>query len=276
LEDYIMAAWEHSNKMGWTDESYMAYRAYVVHQAESYQGRPEDCADLSMLLLIEFAADQGLAVTFIDNEDQLYISKAEGVFVDSIAYQHRHRLSPPPGTQVPELQAKVVSRDLRWNTRYEFTTVVKRRIGAKSLWRRNTIVNPHGPQAGDLLLSESHAGLVFAAYPPGVDHAKLFDRGITDFPGSDAAKEQVNKTAYFKGTVNIYGRTAYRSADGDTHFDYLNSRSNKKRNAELIYFANARQAQDDGFQFCMYGKQVLDNWFDWDGQGIPPRWPRWF
>lgn len=49
-----------------------------------------------------------------------------------------------------------------------------------------------------------------------------------------------------------------------------NSRSNKKRNAELIYFANAKQLQADGFDFYEYDLFATDNWFDGDGEGLPP------
>jgi hypothetical protein len=67
------------------------------------------------------------------------------------------------------------------------------------------------------------------------------------------------------------GATAYRGTDLGTHFDYLNHRGVDKPKAELIYFASARQPRDEGFEFRMYGAKVLDNWSDWDGQGIPPR-----
>ena len=64
---------------------------------------------------------------------------------------------------------------------------------------------------------------------------------------------------------------------GNVHFNYLNSRSSWKRNAELIYFANARQLREDGFEFYEYSLAVTDNWLDWDGKGLPPfrnhRWP---
>ena len=54
------------------------------------------------------------------------------------------------------------------------------------------------------------------------------------------------------------------------HFNFLNSRGNAKRNAELIYFANARQLRDEGFDFYGYSLLVTDNWPDFNGDGVPP------
>jgi hypothetical protein len=84
-------------------------------------------------------------------------------------------------------------------------------------------------------------------------------------------------TRYFMGTRDEDDRTAYRSMDVWWHADYLNSRGDAKRNAELIYFANVAQLRGDGFQFRLYSDTVLENWADWDGQGVPPRrkWDRW-
>ena len=83
--------------------------------------------------------------------------------------------------------------------------------------------------------------------------------------------QQFYTTEYFRGTVNDDGVTTYRRPDKDIHFDYLNSRGEDKRNAEVIYYANAAQLADDGFEFRKYAPKVLDNWLDWDGEGRPPR-----
>jgi hypothetical protein len=102
----------------------------------------------------------------------------------------------------------------------------------------------------------------------------------TNFPGGEAGKNDFNQTRYFRGDVDDDGvtpRVPKSPFDKDVHFNYLNSRSNKKRNAELIYFANARQLREDGFEFYEYSLAVTDNWLDWDGDGLPPfrthRWP---
>src|SRR5262249_36506938 len=238
----------------------------VASKATSFRGQHEDCADLSMMLLINFAADNGLTVTFEDNNLVRYISKASGAILSMIGQRFLTEDS-----------------DLMWSTRDEYTKIVQRRIGVEALWEHNTVENPHGPQPGDLMIyfhrkwgflwtTRHHAALVFANYAAGASHPKQNDKTIPDFPGPDAALKQVNVTEYFKGTVDDdSGATISRQPDHDAHFDYLNSRGDDKRNAELLYFANAKQAQDDDFEFRNYDSDVLDNWFDWDGSGAPPR-----
>jgi hypothetical protein len=48
-----------------------------MNNATNYEGDTRDCADLSVLLIIEFAAESGLPLTFYDNAGVRYISKAE-------------------------------------------------------------------------------------------------------------------------------------------------------------------------------------------------------
>jgi hypothetical protein len=61
-----VAAWKHYAY--WTEHVYDAkYRKYVMHHAARYEGDTNDCADLSLILLIEFAAANGLPLTFSDN-----------------------------------------------------------------------------------------------------------------------------------------------------------------------------------------------------------------
>lgn len=259
-----MAAWNHSSAKDWgAFEVNDGYRQYVTAQVPGFRGRHEDCADLSMMLLIDYAAANGLAVTFEDNAGRRYISKAEGVVLQWAA-----------GSFI------LATTIAKWSTKEEFTKIVQRRIGVEALWNRNTLINVIGPQPGDLMLiyksniiyaSRHHAALVYRVYVAGEVHPKRNEKSIPDFPGADEAEEQTNQTEYFRGTVDEDGITLTRNADKDVHFDYLNSRSHNKRNAELIYFANKRQMVDEGFQFRVYGPQVQDDWFDWDGQGAPPR-----
>jgi hypothetical protein len=50
-----MAAWRHWAY--WGPATYPAYRKYVTEWAPRYRGRTDlDCADMSLTLLIEFAA----------------------------------------------------------------------------------------------------------------------------------------------------------------------------------------------------------------------------
>jgi hypothetical protein len=275
-----MAAWNHSKTIGWNDAVYADYRKYVTAKAPSFRGTKDvDCADLSITLLINFAADRGLAVTFEDVDGWRYISKADF----ACGPLERYLAFEPSG---PTTKTRARSLVPPWTGNKElFITYVRKNIQTKSLWSRNTEVNRLGPQAGDLMMrfrttwtgsvdaGNTHTALVYKVYSAGVSHPKANDFGVPNFPGHEAAKKDFNQTEYFRGTVYSSAHvTLYRVPDHDAHFDYLNSRSDDKRNAELIYFANARQLHDDdGFEFRMYGKNVLDNWSDWDGQGFPPR-----
>jgi hypothetical protein len=254
-----MAAWVHNHQ--WNDALYSLYRAYVADEkkgAPSLRKRKEDCADLSIMLLINFAADYGLPVTFNDVDGYVYISKG------SYAYG-RNGWIPFP-----------------WLTKQAFTQIVQKNIQTKALWEQNTVKNSSGPKPGDLLMrltyypthikvDKHHTAPIFAVYPAGTPHPRARDLNLPSFPGDDKAMEEFGVTEYFRGTVNVDGRTAYRHEDRHIHFDYLNSRGDDKRNAELIYYANASQFADDGFEFRKYAPKVLDNWSDWNGEGMPPR-----
>jgi hypothetical protein len=51
-----MSAWTHSTQWGWNSETYYMYRRYVARHAKSYEKSDKDCADLSIIVLVEFAA----------------------------------------------------------------------------------------------------------------------------------------------------------------------------------------------------------------------------
>lgn len=189
-----------------------------------------------------------------------YISKSDGVI--------------GAGSPIPD-------KHLTWSTRDDFKTIVQRRINVEALWKWNTMVNPQGPEAGDLMLSykdflfwttRHHAALIYRVYAVAQVHPKWNDMSVPDFPGPDQAESHANVTEYFRGTVDEdTGATLYRGIDFDKHFDYLNHRGTAKPSAELIYYANARQIADEGFEFRRYHWNVLDSWYDWDGRGAPPR-----
>src|SRR5437016_851437 len=77
LKGIAMAAWVH--QYGWDADTYYRYRKHVMAKAKSYEKSDKDCADLSIMLLIEFAADHSLCVTFQDAKHGVYISKAKGL-----------------------------------------------------------------------------------------------------------------------------------------------------------------------------------------------------
>lgn len=269
-----MPAWEH--KYGWQQSVYDRYRLFVRDSAVNLEGDEHDCADLSIMLIVQFAAKHNLCLTFRDGVDGFYISKASGL------------ISGPIGGPY-ELSDKIT-----WGSLDEYLHVVQKRTSAKDLVQRNTRVNDAGPTAGDLMLrykastrwywdnSEGHAALVFYYYDIGVaceEEVKNDKVKYPSFPGDDAARAQTQQTKYFRGDVDANGVTISRELkppfDKDLHFNYLNSRSNKKRNAELIYFANASQLKADGFDFYEYNLLVTDNWKDWDGEGVPPTRHQW-
>src|SRR3712207_3708469 len=77
-----MPAWKHSDVNDCTAwETYGNYRKYVGSKGADMRWREEDCANLSMSLLIDFAAEHGLTLTFEDNAGRRYISKASGVVI---------------------------------------------------------------------------------------------------------------------------------------------------------------------------------------------------
>jgi hypothetical protein len=259
-----MPAWKHSEVNDWHAwDTYEAYRKYVASKAAGFKGREEDCADLSMSLLIDFAADKGLTLTFEDNAGRRYISKAAGVVI-------------PYTNQQPH----VVVASQGWSNKDEYRKWVLNRIGVESLWKRNTIANKHGPENGDLMIiykpgvvaaRRHHTSLVYRIYAASEKHAKASDTSIPDFPGAETAKNQTNVLEYFRGTVNGDGATVSRAPSGQTHIDFLNHRGVDKPKAELIYYANAKQLKDEGFEYRMYSSKVTDDWYEWDGTGNPPR-----
>ena len=263
-----MAAWEH--KYGWNNDVYWRYRKDVRAKATSYEGSDKDCADLSMLLLIDFAARLKLCLTFTDAKGGRYISKAKGLI----------QPTAKGGWELDDGH--------RWNSKEEFVKTVLGRTSAWDLAYHNSRVSQFGPVAGDLMLRakkgwvglfsypESHAALVFQTYGPGhrADPEYKDVKGYPNYPGGDAAMKAVNQTRYFRGDVDAKGVTIAREPkspfDQDVHFNYLNSRGDGKRNAELIYFANERQIRADGFNFYEYSLLVTDNWPDFNGDGVPP------
>jgi hypothetical protein len=223
-----------------------------------------------MSLLIDFAERLNLCLTFTDAKRGTYISKAKGLV----------QPTTKGGWELDD--------DITWSSKEEYVKAVLGRTSAWDLANYNCRVNQYGPTPGDLMLRakqgwfgpfqypSSHAALVFGGYMPGqrADPEYQDVTGYPNFPGGDAAMKEVNRTRYFRGDVDANGVTIAREPkppfDNDVHFNFLNSRGNAKRNAELIYFANARQLRDEGFDFYEYSLLVTDNWSDFNGDGVPP------
>ena len=242
-----MPAWKTTQK--WTPKLYQEYRKYAAIEAPKARGRTEDCADLSMKFLIYFAEKQGLTVTFEDNDNVGYVSKADHPVWAS-------------------------SQKKAWSNRDEFYDVVKQKIGVEALWKHSTERNDAGPEPGDLMIRYGdgyhHAALIFAVYNAGVRHPQQQNRKIPNFPGPRAAEWDQDGTEYFKGTVDDDGITQSRDPDYWPHLDYLNHRGTSKTKAELIYFANSWQQLHEHFEYRRYSWRVLNDWEDWDGTGFGP------
>ena len=280
-----MPAWQHTSQ--WTSAMYDKYRKYAETTVKTasygvFEGAHEDCADLSIRLLIDFAAQSGLPLTFRDVSGWRYISKADRAFGPPEApYDLGH-----PKTQIVRFETDGRVADataVPWLSKDDFTKVVQENIQTKSLWNFNTQESPNGPDPGDLLMRFGgihryhHTALVFSVYAPFAIHREWRNSAIPDFPGSDDAEKQTHVTRYFMGTTDDDGKTLYRNADMWWHIDYLNSRGDAKRNAEIIYFANENQFRAEDYEFRMYSDTVTENWNDWNGFGVPPRrdWDRW-
>jgi len=247
-----MAAWNHSMQFGWDDRTIHAYRFNVGIVAPNHRGDSEDCADLSMKFLINFAFMNGLGVSLRNQDGWVYSSRSD--------------------MAAPYSMNAVDSRNnsATWSNRDEFYAAVKRHINVRDLWQLNTTKNPFGPSPGDLLIiykktgifaSRHHAGIVCATFAAGKPHPRAKDTSIPDYPGGDKAMDQKNVTEYFRGTTADHdegSELSSRLPDENVHFDYLNSRGDAKRNAELILFANAKDFQGYGFEFRIYSDTVFD------------------
>ena len=247
-----MAAWKHFNY--WTEDFYRRYRSYVQIKGPKLQGKELDCADLSLSLMLDFAAENGLCLTFADNDGVRYISKGT------------HQ-SPKAG---------LMHHNREWKGRHTYVEAVLGRINAKSLVKKNMVINPRGPEVGDLMLKSDHAALVCKVYPPGFLHpdAIRFEENappknaaaIPKYPGGAQAERQLHQLTYYRDSCPVFGPPL-----PTTHFDYLNHRGRAKPNAELILFTDVRDRDIAQFSFYNYAPWVLDNWNDWDGNADPPR-----
>jgi hypothetical protein len=232
-----MAAWKHTTC--WSPRLIKDYRRYVQSEAPSLKGRLEDCADLSMLLIVDFAEIYGLPLTFYGNDAMVYKSSGSGVSLmfDRVPLSFVHIGSTP-----------------QWNSKEEYYLALKQKIGANALWRQNTERNPGGPEPGDLLLGRGHAGLIFAVYYCCQRHPRSFDRSIIVYPGPTIAKTQFNVLEYFRDDDGPNGPTKT-----GTRFDYLNHRGGGKEKAELIYYANAKDPDFDPYEFRIFTPSVFQD-----------------
>jgi hypothetical protein len=259
-----MAAWRHH--ASWKNGSYYAgYRRYVGHRAPHMEKSTDDCADLSVNILIEFASLNGLCVSFTDDRGARFISKAAQATSPGIVTGFRNEW-----------------KRLFWgDDKQKFIEVVKANIGARNLFQHNFVINKRGPEVGDLMANAGHTALVYAVYPPKTLHPlgdNYVDKAnpknpasIPRFPGDGVAQTQLDQTRYFRDEPPVRLPIVLPSTPA-IHFDYLNHRGHGgKDKAELILYANVDELKKESFDFFSYSPSVLDDWTDWDGLGIPPR-----
>lgn len=223
-----MPAWRQTRSV-WDDAAYRGYRTFVTTEAPRLRGNTSmDCADLSALLLIRYAAKQGLPLVFTD--------------MDGIRYDSRLEQQDPVRGWFPKT----------WKEQTAYENAVTDRIGTEALWSKNTTVNLLGPEPGDLMMKFTgnnaihHTALVYQVWLQGTAHPRVSDRSVPDFPADQPGREadeiaisQPN-TEYFRD----------RDPNSDVHIDYLNHRSKRKNaGAELIYFARVSPFVTDGYQF---------------------------
>lgn len=242
-----MPAWNHTRSF-WDEAAYTSYRHYVAAQAPRLRGHTGlDCADLSTMLLVRFAAGQGLPLVFTDMSDVHYDSRRDG--------------QDPAGSFLS---------NKTWTDANSYLDAVVARIGTAALWVKNTEANPLGPEPGDLLMQYRgtihHTALVFAVWLQGTPHPRLGDRSVIDFPsdqpGRDADEIAISQanTEYFRD----------RDSNSGMHFDYLNYRSRRKTaGAELIYFARVEPMLASGYQFRRWSLRVLTALQVPDSTGVP-------
>lgn len=239
-----MPAWNHTSQ--WTDELKAAYRKTVATTAPTMAGHEGlDCADLSNSLLIEFAARNGLPLTFKDNDDREYASQLTG--------------------QGP-VNPMGIHAGKNWSSKDSYLDVVVSRIGTQAMSTKNLDPADRNPiQPGDLMIAYKdnmhHTALIYRVYNAGEAHPYAGRADLDDFPGDEEAVKRVDQWRYFRGTIleekddKVLRLT--RNPDKDVHVDYLNYRSKRKDRAELIYFANVRQMRADGFKFRWYTDSVF-------------------
>ena len=239
-----MAAWVH--RYGWNADAYYRYRKYVMAQAPSYEKSDRDCADLSITLLIEFAAGHGLCVTFMDSKGGIYISKATGLVQGS------------PGGKYE------LDDDITVDLKDEFLTTVRKRTSAWDLFYHNSRTNEYGPVPGDLMLrakakDDSHAAPESSAPTPGQPAYPVYkdEVGYPNFPGGgDVAMKDYNQTRYFRGDVDADGsRSPASRRPRSTRNGHSNYPGRAEQEAECRAPSTSPtpcQMRADGFDFRVF------------------------
>ncbi len=178
-----MPAWETKRK--WTDEYVEGYRLYVSTSAPFKRGAgPEDCADLSMSLLIDFASSFELPLTFKNEDGWIYLSEGtHAAKVGRTSLTLRNFFDP---------RAEGAG-SASWEDKEEFRQAIWKHMNVRDLWNHNTRPTNLGrPRPGDLMMryggGNHHCALVYQVYPPGRSHPEEKNKSIPDYPGDSQAR----------------------------------------------------------------------------------------
>jgi len=229
-----LAAWKHTK--WWNNSWKKKYRAYVATNAKSYLGRTEDCADLTMLVLIDFAEKNGLPLTFWHGSGCTYVSK-------SCNFSSKKDF-------VKKVQKGIASADMFGASGKTFNTSYDKKI-------KN--VRP-----GDVYVEAGHVSLVVGVAAPGKlsggqqykDKTKkdvIARKGVWDWDTQSPEKHP----DHLEWIYNPASTKGYR-------IDYLNhTGSVNRKKAELKY---NRLHSDFSGKFRFWGGGVFSNYKTWDGK----------
>lgn len=258
-----LAAWKHTN--WWNDGWKQKYRNFVSQHAKDYVKRPEDCATLTVMLLVDFAAKNGLPVTLRGQGGCLWISKSCQFWKGKDDFYQR---------------------------------VTKGGKGQRGVHSYEVFNHNTGPDkkdeailSGDVGTKLGHAFLVVNAMKPGVLSAGQQRNLPTTSPAPTSQPTTARRPTSQPTTATAGVITAkpwvqkwdevYAYSHPEKHFfiyspsstkevriDYLNHSGVGKRTAvaEIKYNRLVSELKAAGFHFRFWHRIVFSNYKTWDGK----------
>jgi hypothetical protein len=236
LDPQGLAAWKHTN--WWNDRWKKKYRQFVASKAKQYMGRPEDCADLTMLVLIDFAEKNGLFLTFWRNDGCIYISKS-----------------------------------CKFGNAKSFKDTVFDKVGSHALFNTEGKSYNTGPNKkiedvlpGDVYVQEGHARLVVHVAQPdalSTGQTRYKKKDGTQYVGAKKGIWSWNKKSAEENPDHLEWIYDERSTEG-YRIDYLNHYGSSRPKAEMQYNRLYSDFPEGGV-FRAWGEDVFRNYENWDG-----------
>jgi RHS repeat-associated protein len=223
-----LAAWTHSRYWDYAWKG--KYAEYVANNFRKYLGNQSDCADLTMLVLIDFASDNGLPLTFWHGSGCIYASKS-----------------------------------CKFSEKQAFIDKVTKGIGSRDLWGTGRTYNTGQALgemdigSGDVYVEAGHAALVVNVAWQGALSLGQVRRGnqVVAKPGILLWNEHF-ANQHPDILEWIYNPS---SVDG-VRVDYLNHSGRLRPNAEIKY--NRAPSTMPG-EFRPWGDPVFSNYEYWTG-----------